>query len=200
MRVAKCLWSWLPSRGVQTPGTVRVTPFWASSSILLPPQGALQGRTFLPAQMYPEPDILELIQQHLPCFLTPVSQVFDINVICQGVCSYLHQQEHTIRPTLLQNLPFSSNYRSNNFKPQTANFSTSTMRLGLHNPPPNPFSPTTGQGNHRELISVRLYSLYFSLTQSNCRDNYTVCLADPDYWDGAMPNGQASRSKRISNH
>lgn len=42
-------------------------------------QGALQGRTFLPARIYPGPDISELTQQHLPCFPAPVSQAFGIN-------------------------------------------------------------------------------------------------------------------------
>ena len=86
-------------------------------------QGALQGRTFLPAQMYPEPDISEHTQQHLPCFLAPVSQVFDINaqwmLYAKGYVLISANKSSQFLPTVLQNLPVSSNYRSNNFKPQT---------------------------------------------------------------------------------
>lgn len=106
-----------------SPGDSSGDTFLSKHFNSLASQGALQRRTFLPAQMYPEPDILEQTQQHFPCFLSPVSHVFDINahwmLYAKGYVLISANKSRQFPPTVLQNLPFSSNYHCNNFKPQT---------------------------------------------------------------------------------
>ena len=106
-----------------SPGDSSGDTFLSKHFNSLASQGALQGRTFLPAQIYPEPDISEQTQQHLPCFPALVSPAFGINahwmLYAKGYVLISNNKSTQFPPTVLQNLLFSSNYRSNNFNPQT---------------------------------------------------------------------------------
>lgn len=130
-----------------SPGDSLGDTFLSKHFNFLASQGALQGRTFLPAQMYPKPDISEQTQQHLPCLLAPVSQAFGINarwmLYAKGYVLISANKSTQFSPQCCRTYPLVAITALITLSLKqlirrlfvTANLTTSTMHLSLHNPP-----------------------------------------------------------------